>query len=534
MQGGKSSDDSREEIVRSLFIKFFFSFLLIMVLAGIMSALVFHIFGTSSLAAMRESLFREYDKTVARFVVTSGRAAHDTYRYSGIEAYRLYVRDFEAGTGTRLFLFAGDGNEISGAPVPANLLSMVALARNSKDIQLDDRQEQLLVAGKIGGKDEDNFVVAGVHQKRPPPGFAGPPPGAPMPPPTMPEMERGMPGPPPPGPPPPLVAMPGGLADFFLGPGGLIRFSIMLLAAAGVCLLLARSFSAPLARLRRVTRQIAAGDFSARVGEKLGGANDEITQLGRDFDTMAAATENLLLSRQRLLRDISHELRSPLARLNVALELARQRLDPAGNDNALTTIGKESDRLNELIEHLLVLTRLENKDEAREQRQPVDVKSLVLKIVADANFEIGGQERKIGISTLDDLWVEGSPELLHRAIENVIRNAARYTAEQTEVVVSLKREDDQALLQVVDHGPGVPEEELEAIFQPFYRVAAARDRQSGGTGLGLAIAAQTVKRHGGRIEARNGEEGGLAVRIYLPLASVNNWEKERQSGGRSG
>jgi two-component system sensor histidine kinase CpxA len=260
--------------------------------------------------------------------------------------------------------------------------------------------------------------------------------------------------------------------------------------------LLARSFSAPLARLRRVTKQIAAGDFSARVGERLGGVNDEITQLGKDFDTMAAATENLLLSRQRLLRDISHELRSPLARLNVALELARQRLDLAGDDKALTTIGKESDRLNELIEHLLMLTRLENKEEGREQWQPVDVNSLVLKIVADANFEIGGQERKIGISTLDDLWVEGSPELLHRAIENVIRNAARYTAEQTEVVVSLKREDDQALLQVVDHGPGVPEEELDAIFQPFYRVAAARDRQSGGTGLGLAIAAQTVKRHG--------------------------------------
>jgi two-component system sensor histidine kinase CpxA len=519
--------------VRSLFFKFFFSFLLIMVLAGAMSALVFHTFGKASLEALRQNFFREYDESIARFIVTSGWAAHDTYRYSGIEAYRLYVREFEAGTGTRLFLIAGDGNEISGMPVPAELLSMVTLARNSKDMQIDDQQGQLLVAGKIGGRDEDNFVIAGVHQKRPPPRFPGPPPGVSMPPPPMPEMGRGTPGPPlglsPPMPPPP-----GGLADFFLGAGGLIRFAIMLLAAAGVCLLLARSFSAPLARLRRVTRQIAAGDFSARVGERLGGANDEITQLGKDFDTMAAATENMLLSRQRLLRDISHELRSPLARLNVALELARQRLDLVGDDKALATIGKESDRLNELIEHLLVLTRLENGEEGREQRQPVDVKSLVLRIVEDANFELGIQKRKIGISVLEDLCVEGSPELLHRAIENVVRNAARYTADQTEVVVSLTREDDQALLQVIDHGPGVPEEELDAIFQPFYRVAAARDRQSGGAGLGLAIAAQTVKGYRGRIEAINGEEGGLAVRIFLPLVSSCNWEKERQSEGRTG
>lgn len=511
--------------MRSLFYKFFFSFLFTMALAGTMSALAFHTIGRVSFEAVRENLFREYDANLARFIITSGQAAHDICRYSGIEAYRSYIREFETGTGTRLVLITEDGKELSGMPVPAELTTVVVAARNSKETQIVDREGQLLVAGRVASRDGEHFVVAGVHRKKPPSGFPRPPS---VPPPLM--LGGPMPGPPPPG---MSQIPPGGPIAFFLSGGGLVRLAIMILVAAGVCLLLARSFSAPLAKLRRVTRQIAAGDFSARVGKGLGRSNDEIAQLARDFDTMATATENMLLSRQRLFRDISHELRSPLARLNVALELARQRLD-GGDNKALATIEKESVRLNELIGHLLAISRLED-GEGCDGRQPVDVKTLILRIVEDANFEIGAKERKVGISTLDDLWVEGSPELLHRAIENVVRNAARYTAKQTEVEVSLARKNDMAMLQVIDHGPGVPPGELEAIFQPFYRVATARDRQSGGTGLGLAIAAQTVKRHGGRIEATNGDGGGLVVRIYLPLSAKScHWEKESQFEGESG
>lgn len=528
--------------MRGLFSRFFFSFLLIMVVAGAISALAVYTLGRVSFESFRQDLFREYGQSIARFIVVSGQAAHDTYRYSGIEAYRSYVREFEAGTGTRLILIAGDDKGLAGEPVPAELQAVVAAARSGKGLQIADREGELLVAGTLAGKNGERFVAAGVHRKRPPPrgvGAAGGPGAAgrfvDIPPPAMP----GIPGPRPllPQWPGLAIGLPGGIVPFFVHGGGAVRLLVAVLVAAGVCLLLARSFSAPLARLRRVTRQIAAGDFSARVGDGLGRTAEEIAGLGRDFDTMAAATEKMILSRQRLLRDISHELRSPLARLNVALELARQRFN-AHQDGALAVIDKESNRLNELIEHLLRLTRLED-GEALGERQPVELKDLILRIAADANFESRAAGRGVAIRGLEDLRVDGSAELLHRAIENVVRNAARYTAERTEAEVSLNRRQGLAVLEVADHGPGVPASDLEAIFQPFYRVAAARDRQSGGTGLGLAIAAETVKRHGGRIEAVNGAAGGLAVRIFLPVSETGaacgrQWEKGSQSGQRIG
>ena len=319
-----------------------------------------------------------------------------------------------------------------------------------------------------------------------------------------------MPGPGSPNGPPPIGNFPFGIWE-------VVRLIVMVTAAAGVGWFLARSFANPLTKLRSVTRQIAGGDFSARVGDSLGKSADEIVKLGCDFDTMAAATEQLILSRQRLLRDISHELRSPLARLNVALELARQRYE-ACNDNNLATIEKESNRLNELIEHLLILARLEHDEEYGEPLL-INLPMLILKIVEDANFESLAKEQKITATFLEELYIKGYPELIHRAVENIVRNAARYTATQTEVEVSLQQQAGMAVVQVADHGPGVPVEELEAIFQPFYRVATARDRQSGGTGLGLAIARQTATRHGGKIEAVNAVNGGLIVRMYLPLTA---------------
>ncbi|MDP3480801.1 MAG: ATP-binding protein [Desulfoprunum sp.] len=510
--------------MRSLFYKLFFSFILAMVMAGALSTLFIYTISRGPFESFRENLSRDYEESIARFILISGQAAHDTYRYSGIEAYRAYVREFEAGTETHLILIAEDGKGLLGALVPAELGTMVKAAQDGKGVQVGNRDGQLLVAGMLQSRDGDHFVVAGLHRKGPPPGLHGPLSTSPGPRPPMPAPPPGMPNGP-----------PGGIFPFVLSGGGPDRLIIMILVAAGVCLLLARSFSAPLAKLRRVTRQIAAGDFSARVGDNLGKAADEIVQLGRDFDTMAAATEKMILSRQRLLRDISHELRSPLARLNVALELARQRFD-SRDDQALATIEKESDRLNELIGDLLSLTRLED-GEGGGEKERIDLWELVLQIVEDANFEVGKTERGVKVVSLEDLQIDGSPELVRRAIENVVRNAARYTAPHTEAEISLGQREGMAVIQVSDHGPGVPAEELEALFRPFYRVAAARDRQSGGAGLGLAIAAQAVKWHGGSIEAANGQTGGLMVTISLPLsasATVELWEKERQSGIATG
>jgi len=230
---------------------------------------------------------------------------------------------------------------------------------------------------------------------------------------------------------------------------------------------------------------------------------------------MAERISSLISAQKRLLADISHELRSPLARLSVALELARKNAIPAAAP-ALDRIEREADRVNELVGQLLTLTRLES---GAEKIPPdlVSLEELVQQVVSDADFEAQPMFREVKIVRLDKCRVRGSWELLRSAVENVVRNAVRYTAEGTAVEVELRWKLDTALLSVRDHGPGVPPEELGHIFEPFYRVSAARDRASGGAGLGLSIAERTVKFHGGDISAEN-IPGGLLVTIRLPLA----------------
>jgi two-component system sensor histidine kinase CpxA len=235
---------------------------------------------------------------------------------------------------------------------------------------------------------------------------------------------------------------------------------------------------------------------------------------------MAERIEELMTARQRLLRDISHELRSPLARLNVALELARQR---SGDEaaGALDRIGREAERLNDLIGQVLTLTQLENGGD-RITREPVPLTGLVRAIAADANFEAQTRGRTVRAVVDDDVTVQGSEEMLRRGIENVVRNAVRYTAANTQVDISVcrRRADSRevAVIGVRDRGPGVPEDTLSRMFLPFYRVADARDRQTGGTGIGLAITERAVRLHDGTVTAANAPDGGLIVEIVLPVA----------------
>ncbi len=235
---------------------------------------------------------------------------------------------------------------------------------------------------------------------------------------------------------------------------------------------------------------------------------------------MAERIETLLSSQGRLLRDISHELRSPLARLNVAVELVRQRSGKEA-DEALDRIEREAERMNTLIGQLRTLTLLESGTEIMDKKT-IDLSGLVRNISGDAEFE--SAKRNITVSTeLDDnIIIEGSEELLRRAIENILRNAVRYTAEGSEIKISLKRHvsegKEYALLMVRDHGPGVHENELSNLFTPFYRIAESRDRKSGGMGIGLAITDRAVRLHKGTVRAFNASEGGLVVEIKLPLS----------------
>ena len=313
---------------------------------------------------------------------------------------------------------------------------------------------------------------------------------------------------------PPFLAVP--LQTWFL------RILALMITAGIVCYGLARYFASPVRRLRAVARRFAGGDLSARVGgDPLFSRRDELSELGRDFDYMAnrieelvTRQEKLLASQRRLLGDISHELRSPLTRLGLASGLLQRKVADEAKP-LLERIDRESQRLNTLIGHLLTLARLDASP-GPVATAPVDLKQLLEEVIVDAEFEAASRNVHIDLLACESCIVEGSRELLRSAFENVIRNAIRYTAAGTAVVAELQCTRNNTSVTVSDSGPGVPEKDLPHLFEPFYRVAEARDRTSGGTGLGLAITERTVRLHRGTIDALNRPKGGLSICISFP------------------
>jgi two-component system, OmpR family, sensor histidine kinase CpxA len=308
----------------------------------------------------------------------------------------------------------------------------------------------------------------------------------------------------------------------FIGPRGLPVPGLIIgvITSGLVCYLLSWYLTKPILRLRTAARQLAAGDLKVRTGVHAGRRRDEIAGLMRDFDAMAERLETLLRAQSRLLNDISHELRSPLARLNVALGLARQRADVESVD-MLDRIELEASRLNELIGRILTLARLEDGEQLVAQT-PVPLGELVSSITEDAEFEAQARHCHVRTSVAEGNWmVRGNASLLHSAVENVVRNAIRYTQEGSSVDIELVGDErssiHEAVLRVSDSGPGVPADALEKLFEPFYRLDDARGRQTGGVGLGLAITERAVRFHGGKVRAFNREGGGLTVEIRLPL-----------------
>ena len=295
----------------------------------------------------------------------------------------------------------------------------------------------------------------------------------------------------------------------------LLRLLAVLVTAGAVCYPLARYVARPLASLRAATQELAAGNLAVRVAPAVGRRRDELADLARDFDRMAERIEGLMTSERRLLRDISHELRSPLSRLHVALGLARQQ---AGHDQqAIDRIEREAERLNALIGQLLMLARLES-GAMEPAREPVNLAAIVREVAEDADFEVRSRRRAVRITALCECETIGAPDLLRSAVENVVRNAVRHTREDTAVEVAMRPQGpERVAIAVRDHGSGVPDDLLAHIFQPFYRVGDARDRHTGGVGLGLTIADRTVRLHGGAVRASNAAGGGLIVEITLPV-----------------
>ncbi len=295
----------------------------------------------------------------------------------------------------------------------------------------------------------------------------------------------------------------------------LVVFSIALVVSAVMCFFLARYLSRPVGFLQTATHELARGNLDARVGKKIGQRRDELGVLARDFDEMAEQLRNLITARQQLLRDISHELRSPLTRLRLALGLAARR--GTGAEKELNRIEKEAGRLEQLIGQILNLSRLDaGNDQLR--RESIDLSALIDVVVEDARFEGEPKGCRIDWDSGPECTIQGDPDLLRSAIENVVRNAVRYTADNSSVEINLSFSDDRSAVSIStrDHGEGVPESELERIFEPFHRVSESRDRKSGGEGIGLAIAKRVVVLHRGQIVARNVRDGGLEVLITLP------------------
>jgi two-component system sensor histidine kinase CpxA len=280
---------------------------------------------------------------------------------------------------------------------------------------------------------------------------------------------------------------------------------------------LARRISRPVERLTDATRRFGEGDLSARVKTH---GDDELARLSRSWNEMADRIERLVVGQRELLANVSHELRSPLARLMVALELAREQAGEAARE-PLERIERESARLNDLIGRLLTLARIQAASDPPEHTE-VSLRKLMEEIAADARFEATSRGAQVTLQAPPgDCVVVGAPDLLRSAIENVVRNALRYTPSDRTVEMRLECPADEpamALISIRDHGPGVPEEELAHLFRPFYRVASARDRDSGGAGLGLAITREAARLHGGSVLARDVPGGGLEVQIKLPLA----------------
>jgi len=284
-----------------------------------------------------------------------------------------------------------------------------------------------------------------------------------------------------------------------------------------LCYWLARYLLRPVKQLREATQAMAGGDFAQRVAPGLGGRRDEIADLAHDFDHMAARIEQLVSAQMQLLGDISHELRSPLARLVVALELAQQKQGGAASSE-FERIALEAERMNDLIGQLLTLSRLES-GAGKIAAETVDIDALLERLVENCNFELAADERRAVIVEAAPAAIEGDPALLTSAFENVIRNAARYTAPGTAVEVAARTADGWLEVRVRDHGPGITESMLERVFDPFVRVGDARDRGSGGHGLGLAIAKRAIGLHGGEIAAANHPDGGLEIKIRLRLVN---------------
>jgi two-component system OmpR family sensor kinase len=401
--------------------------------------------------------------------VLATELAAATLRHGGAAALRDWMREVPRTRGLTFFAVDAQGADLLGRPVPEAAL---AGARELADSGEARRAVRLVEAP--GG---ERYLLFAQQQGEP----------------RGPRLRGGRRGP---------------------GPPAWLMLAIGAAASLAVSALLAWYLARPIRSLRWALRAAAEGRLDTRVRPLMRGRRDEIADLGQEFDDMAQQLQKLVEAQRRLLHDVSHELRSPLARLQAAIGLARQ--DPSRLDASLARIEREVGRLDELVGQVLALARLEGGT-SRAAAEAVDLTELVAGVADDARFEARAANKDLSFRVGSPVTVHGRAELLQRAVENVIRNAVKYTAEASTVEVALSSGGARARLVVRDHGPGVAPEDAARIFEPFYR--SPTNASAEGFGLGLAIAQAAVAAHKGSIRAENAAGGGLRVVIELPLAA---------------
>lgn len=292
-----------------------------------------------------------------------------------------------------------------------------------------------------------------------------------------------------------------------------VTLTIILLAS----LWLSRHVVKPVITLKQASQRMADGQLSTRVGNTIGTRKDELGELGRSFDDMAEQLEKTITGQKQLLRDISHEIRTPLTRQRIAIDLVRELLDhDPSTENLLNKIEAQNNKLNELIENLLTLNRL-NDGASQLSMETVDVSPLISELIDDAEIEASTKKITILKQGLESAVISGNRILLARAFENIIGNTLKYSPENAIVSIDISIADNGIIIAIEDQGPGLSEEEIKQVFTPFYRADNSRTHATGGYGLGLSIVKKVVDLHQGKVELYSPEEGGLSVRVYLPL-----------------
>ena len=446
--------------MRSLFWKFFFAFLLALLLTSI---------GVASGMWLRHNAERQSFEAIpvqmgwkATDLVDS---AADIARYAGIEPLKKYLHE-QHRNGIKLFAVNQDNQDILQRNIDPQLLATTRQLlfenqriRSVQQVILEDGRALLLFIPspeKLGQK---------LDRSKPPK--------------------------------PPLLLL-----------LGMWLMSGLLFSA-----LLAWWFTKPIRILKKAFNDVADGKLDTRISPAMGKRRDELAELGQNFDYMTGRISQLLNAQKRLLHDVSHELRSPLARMQAAIGLAQQSPDKTAK--MLDRVERESERIDHLIGELLNLSRLENPTTENDERQLFDLTEMLLDIVEDARFEAQNKYVQITHNTFEQISLFARPELIHSAIENVLRNAIKYSPENGVIQLTTEKLAGHWQITIEDQGPGIAEQDLQQIFQPFFR---SRDNhQQDGIGLGLTIAHRAIEIHGGEIIAKNRPEGGLNISILLPV-----------------